>query len=74
MKVGAWVGFLAFSCLIAAGTSSAFAADPDLVLHYRFDQDQGDKVVDHSRHKNDGAKQIRPVPGRGPRSSRRDAL
>jgi hypothetical protein len=29
-------------------------ADPDLVLHYRFDRDQGDKVEDHSGHRNNG--------------------
>ncbi|MCH2117375.1 MAG: hypothetical protein MK161_06710, partial [Pirellulales bacterium] len=39
----------------AIATPVAFASDPDLVLHYRFDQDNGNKVVDHSSHQNDGA-------------------
>ena len=44
------------ACALVATVSApaGFSADEDLVLHYRFDEDRGDNVVDHSGHKNDG--------------------
>ena len=55
MRVGklSQVGAIVIVAIIAAPIS--FAADPDLVLHYRFDEDRGDNVVDRSSHKNDGS-------------------
>jgi len=59
---------ISFFIAIASLSTTAFAADTDLVLHYTFNQDNGDKVVDHSSHKSDGSNKfgefIKEVRGR----------
>ncbi len=55
MRFCIWSNIFGLVIATTIVTPIAFASDPDLVLHYRFDQDDGDKVVDHSSHKNDGA-------------------
>ena len=58
MKSYHLVTFFVFTGLIASSTQEIFATDHDLILHYRFDQDLGDKVVDHSTYKNDGLNKL----------------
>ncbi len=53
MRTGGLLKVVAFVILLE-GSVSVVIADQSLVLHYRFDQDQGTKVVDHSSYKNDG--------------------
>ena len=54
MNISTWPKILACVCVTTVTVPDVSLADPDLVLHYRFDQDQGDNVTDHSVHKNDG--------------------
>ena len=58
MKSYHLVTFFVFTGLIASSTQEIFATDHDLILHYRFDQDLGNKVVDHSTYKNDGLNKL----------------
>lgn len=43
-----------FAAVLGLFAADVRAADPDLVLHYRFDADNGDKVTDLSSHNNVG--------------------
>jgi len=54
MQSRLWMNACAFILSVGVQTPNLFAADQDLVLHYRFDRDNKDKVVDHSVHKNEG--------------------
>jgi len=54
MKVTMLLKVCVFVLVTAVLTPTLFAADQDLVLHYRFDRDDGDKVADLSVYKNDG--------------------
>ena len=54
MKYQRWLIVLACTIVIEIWASFVCAGDPDLVLHYRFGEDEGDQVTDLSPHENHG--------------------
>ena len=54
MKYQRWLIVLACTIVIEIWASFVSAGDPDLVLHYRFGEDEGDQVTDLSLHGNHG--------------------